>query len=75
VKFFSRDAYELSRLPHDEMFKKLNSMTEDELNILRAQSTNPYMRHVKEVAERAAYVDTTVATLLRIRHQESGRDI
>ena len=75
MKFFSSDAYELSRLHHDEMFKKLNSMTEGELNILRVRSTNPHMRHVKEVAERTAYVDTTVATLLRIRHQESGRDI
>lgn len=74
MKYCIDEAYELSKLSHEKMFEKLNNMTEDELNILRAISTYPYMIYTKELAERAAYVDTTVVTLLRVRHQEHGRN-
>lgn len=74
LKMFSAEAYEFSCMPHREMFNKLNSMTTEELNNFRAKSTYAHMLFFKEQAERAAYVDTTLITILRLRATETPEE-
>ena len=71
---FSVEAYEFLCMPHREMFNKLNSMTTEELNDFRAKSTYSHMLFCKEQLERAAYVDTTLITILRLRAAETPEE-
>lgn len=67
MEAFVEEADELSSMSHENMFAILSDMSDDELHKFRMAVSYPHKVFVQKMAERAAYLDVMVVTILRMR--------